>query len=91
MSRSIIIPAIAADGSYYPVDKMAAHEEGLLHLAVSVFVFDGDMLLIRSGLRGNTIAAGCGRIPAARIRTGGRRWKPAPAAGSARSSASRCR
>ena len=47
MSRSIIIPAIAADGSYYPVDKMAAHEEGLLHLAVSVFVFDGDMLLIQ--------------------------------------------
>ncbi|KAA5804034.1 NUDIX domain-containing protein [Alkalicaulis satelles] len=41
-----IIPAIAADGTRYPVDKMEAHRQGLLHDAVSVFVFDGaDMLL----------------------------------------------
>ena len=42
-----IIPAIAADGSLYPVEKLKAHADGLLHLAVSVFVFDGDHLLIQ--------------------------------------------
>lgn len=47
MNRHIIIPAIAGDGSLYPVEKMAAHRQGLLHLAVSVFVFDGDRLLIQ--------------------------------------------
>jgi isopentenyl-diphosphate delta-isomerase len=47
MNRHIIIPAIAGDGSLYPVEKMDAHVRGLLHLAVSVFVFDGDALLIQ--------------------------------------------
>jgi len=47
MNRHIIIPAIAGDGSLYPVEKMHAHMKGLLHLAVSVFVFDGDKLLIQ--------------------------------------------
>ena len=43
-----IIPAIAADGSYYPIEKMEAHRSPILHLAVSVFVFDvssGDLLI----------------------------------------------
>ncbi|MEZ5800532.1 MAG: NUDIX domain-containing protein [Nitratireductor sp.] len=43
----VIIPAIAADGSLYPVEKLLAHVEGLFHLAVSVFVFDRDRLLIQ--------------------------------------------
>ncbi|MEO0978461.1 MAG: isopentenyl-diphosphate Delta-isomerase [Pseudomonadota bacterium] len=47
MNRHIIIPAVADDGSLFPVEKMAAHVQGLLHLAVSVFVFDGDLLLIQ--------------------------------------------
>lgn len=47
MNRHIIIPAIAGDGSLYPVEKMDAHVKGLLHLAVSVFVFDGEELLIQ--------------------------------------------
>lgn len=47
MNRHIIIPAVANDGSLFPVEKMAAHVQGLLHLAVSVFVFDGDLLLIQ--------------------------------------------
>lgn len=42
-----IIPAIAEDGSLYPVEKLKAHAEGLFHLAVSIFVFDGDHLLIQ--------------------------------------------
>lgn len=43
----IIIPAIRTDGSLYPVEKLQAHIDGLFHLAVSVFVFDGDALLIQ--------------------------------------------
>ncbi|MCY0094279.1 isopentenyl-diphosphate delta-isomerase [Hoeflea ulvae] len=42
-----LIPAIAADGSLYPVEKLQAHAEKLFHLAVSIFVFDGEHLLIQ--------------------------------------------
>lgn len=51
MNRHIIIPAVAGDGSLFPVEKMAAHVQGVLHLAVSVFVFDGDCLLIQQRAR----------------------------------------
>ncbi|MCY0146166.1 NUDIX domain-containing protein [Hoeflea sp. G2-23] len=44
---TILIPAIAEDGSLYPVEKLAAHRDGLYHLAVSIFVFDGEHLLIQ--------------------------------------------
>ncbi|GGB33809.1 isopentenyl-diphosphate Delta-isomerase [Roseibium aquae] len=47
MAQPIIIPAIADDGSLYPVEKLEAHERGLYHLAISIFVFDGDRLLIQ--------------------------------------------
>lgn len=47
MNSHIIIPAVAGDGSLYPVEKLEAHIQGLLHLAVSVFVFDGAHLLIQ--------------------------------------------
>jgi len=43
----ILIPAIAEDGSLYPVEKLTAHADGLFHLAVSIFVFDGEYLLIQ--------------------------------------------
>lgn len=43
----IIIPAIAGDGSLYPVEKLKVHTDALFHLAVSVFIFDGDHLLIQ--------------------------------------------
>jgi isopentenyl-diphosphate delta-isomerase len=43
----IRIPAIASDGSLYPVEKMDAHRRGLQHLAISAFVFSGDALLIQ--------------------------------------------
>lgn len=42
-----LIPAIAADGSLFPVDKLQAHRDGQLHLAISVFLFDGADLLIQ--------------------------------------------
>ena len=42
-----LIPGIAADGTLYPIDKMEAHRQGALHLAVSVFVMSGDTLLLQ--------------------------------------------
>ncbi|MDX2258559.1 MAG: isopentenyl-diphosphate Delta-isomerase [Hyphomicrobiaceae bacterium] len=42
----IIIPAIASDGTLYPVGKLEAHRLGLLHVAISVFVFDRDGRLL---------------------------------------------
>jgi isopentenyl-diphosphate delta-isomerase len=50
--NSILIPAVAENGSLFPIEKMRAHELGQLHLAVSVFVFDGDLLLIQKRARG---------------------------------------
>jgi isopentenyl-diphosphate delta-isomerase len=47
MMDEITIPAIAADGSLYPIEKLEAHRQGVLHLAISAFVFDGDRLLIQ--------------------------------------------
>jgi isopentenyl-diphosphate delta-isomerase len=42
-----IISAIAPDGARFPVEKLKAHREGLLHDAVSVFVFDGAETLLQ--------------------------------------------
>ncbi len=44
---AIMIPGIRDDGSFYPVEKIDAHVRGVHHLAVSVFIFDGDELLIQ--------------------------------------------
>lgn len=52
IDKPIVIPAVAADGSLYPIEKMQAHLTGQLHLAVSVFVFDGDFLLLQRRARG---------------------------------------
>ncbi len=52
MNKPLIIPAVASDGSFYPVEKLQAHIDGVLHLAVSVFVFDGDHLLIQKRAAG---------------------------------------
>jgi len=46
-AEASIIPAILPDGSLAPIEKMEAHRTGSLHLAVSVFVFSGDHLLIQ--------------------------------------------
>ena len=42
-----VIPAIGADGSLYPIEKLEAHQKGIFHQAVSVFVFCGQDLLIQ--------------------------------------------
>ncbi len=43
----ILIPAIAPDGRRYPVEKLEAHRLGLLHDAISVFLFCGDEILLQ--------------------------------------------
>ena len=42
----IMIPAWI-DGTLQPIEKLAAHQRGLRHKAVSVFVLSGDYLLIQ--------------------------------------------
>ncbi|MGY6710397.1 MAG: isopentenyl-diphosphate Delta-isomerase [Rhizobiaceae bacterium] len=42
-----LIPAIAGDGTLYPIGKMEAHLLGRKHLAISAFVFCGDRLLLQ--------------------------------------------
>ncbi len=46
-TTEIIIPAIAEDGSLFPIEKMEAHRTAQQHLAISVFVFSGSKLLIQ--------------------------------------------
>lgn len=43
----ITIPAVGPDGALRPVEKMEAHRRGVLHLAISAFVFDGERLLLQ--------------------------------------------
>jgi isopentenyl-diphosphate Delta-isomerase len=42
-----LIPALAPDGSLYPVEKLEAHRRAILHLAISIFVFDGNIMLLQ--------------------------------------------
>ena len=44
---AIMIPGISDDGSLFPIEKIEAHIKGVHHLALSVFIFDGDELLIQ--------------------------------------------
>ncbi len=58
MSNEIIIPAIEPGGKLYPIEKLDAHRRGLLHLAISVFVFSGDRLLIQRRAEGKYHSGG---------------------------------
>jgi isopentenyl-diphosphate Delta-isomerase len=75
------IPAIDAHGDLFPIEKMAAHQSGQLHLAVSVFVFDDiGRLLVQRRAAGKYHCAGqwansCCSHP---------HWNEAPATGAAR-------
>lgn len=46
------IPAVADDGSLYPIGKMAAHRQGVLHVAVSIFLVSRGRLLIQRRAKG---------------------------------------
>jgi len=48
---TIMIPAWV-DGTLTPVEKLEAHVKGLRHKAISVFVMDGDRLLIQKRAAG---------------------------------------
>ncbi|MBN9076105.1 MAG: NUDIX domain-containing protein [Rhizobiales bacterium] len=50
--ETLTIPAIADDGSLFPIGKLEAHRRGQRHLAVSVFVFAGGKLLIQKRAAG---------------------------------------
>jgi isopentenyl-diphosphate delta-isomerase len=52
------IPAIATDGSLFAIGKLDAHRRGQKHLAVSVFVFAGDKLLIQQRADGKYHSGG---------------------------------
>jgi len=54
----IMIPAIATDGSLYPVEKLEAHQKGLHHQAISAFVFSEGKLLIQRRAEGKYHCAG---------------------------------
>lgn len=42
-----LVPAFGEDGRLHPMDKMAVHRSGQKHLAVSVFLFCGELMLIQ--------------------------------------------
>lgn len=52
------IPGLAADGSTYPIEKLAAHREGARHLAISVFLFSGEHLLVQQRADGKYHSGG---------------------------------
>jgi len=52
------IPAIAVDGSLFPMGKLEAHRLGQKHLAVSVFLFAGDRMLIQQRADGKYHSGG---------------------------------
>ncbi len=45
--QEITIPGLAEDGTLYRVEKLEAHRRGLFHLAISVFVCDGEQVLLQ--------------------------------------------
>ncbi len=42
-----LIPALRGDGTLYPIEKLEAHKRAIPHLAISIFVFDGDLMLLQ--------------------------------------------
>lgn len=58
MTETIIIPGVAEDGTLYPIEKLEAHRRGVLHLAISAFVFSGEHLLIQQRAGGKYHSGG---------------------------------
>lgn len=48
----IMIPGIDDAGDLYPIEKLRAHQIGAFHIAVSVFLFSGDELLLQQRAAG---------------------------------------
>ncbi len=47
MGQTITIPAVDQNGRLYPIEKLEAHRLGVLHIAISIFVFSRGQLLIQ--------------------------------------------
>lgn len=45
--QEIQITAIADDGTFYPIEKLDAHVRAVYHVAVSIFVFSDNRLLLQ--------------------------------------------
>lgn len=59
MTGTITIPGIAKSGELYPIEKLTAHRGGgVLHLAISVFVFSQGRLLIQQRASGKYHSGG---------------------------------
>ncbi len=59
MSDTTTIPAIAPNGRLYPIEKLAAHRDGgVLHLAISIFVFSRGRLLLQRRAAGKYHSGG---------------------------------
>lgn len=58
MAELKIIPAIDSEGRLYRVEKMEAHRQDLLHLAISVFIFSAGRLLIQKRAQGKYHSGG---------------------------------
>lgn len=56
--KPTMIAALSDDGALVEIEKLTAHRDGVLHLAVSAFVFDGDRLLIQRRAAGKYHSAG---------------------------------
>jgi isopentenyl-diphosphate delta-isomerase len=52
MSEQILITAISDSGALFPIEKLKAHKDAQLHLAVSIFIFDGQNLLLQRRAQG---------------------------------------
>lgn len=48
----IMIPGIDDAGALYPIEKLRAHQIGAFHVAISVFLFAGDELLLQQRAAG---------------------------------------
>ena len=66
---TIMIPAWQ-NGALQPVEKLMAHQLGLKHRAVSIFVMAEDHILIQQRALSNITLLACGRIAVAPIRIG---------------------
>jgi isopentenyl-diphosphate delta-isomerase len=75
ISGAEIITGLNISGKPYPIDKVEAHRRNARHLAISVFVLDGDRLLLQQRAQGKYHSGGlwantCCSHP---------RWNEAPA------------
>jgi isopentenyl-diphosphate delta-isomerase len=58
ISPAEMITGLDVNGNAYPIEKLEAHRRNVRHLAISVFVFDGDHLLLQQRAEGKYHSGG---------------------------------